>query len=118
MSKKEKTRIRRHMVMNGYKNKLDKLLQSKTANVRLLYRIFAVDANLIPFNKVVKLERLADTLIREMVASGRLLDDSEKNRRIRKNLVRKGKRQFLTEFRRDAYTRYASGERENLIPLV
>jgi hypothetical protein len=53
-----------------------------------------------------------------MIKDGRLVEDSEKNKKVRKNLVRRGKKQFIAEFRREAFTKYANGERENLIPLV
>jgi hypothetical protein len=116
--KDEKTRIGRHVVINEYKGKLDDILESKTPSTRLLYRILMVDSDVVPFTKVVKLERTVDDLIKEMIKEKRLFEDDERNKKIRKNLVRRGKKQFIAEFRREAFTKYANGERENLIPLV
>jgi hypothetical protein len=116
--RESKTRIGRHNIMNEYKGKLDVILESKTSNIRLLYRILMVDSDLIPFTKVVLLGRVADNLIKEMISNGRLTEDNEMNKKIRKNLVSRGKKQFLAEFRRSAFTKYSLGEREGLIPLV
>ena len=95
-------------IMNEYKGKLDRILENKTANIRLLYRILTVDSDLVPFTKVVQLGRIADDVIKEMVKDKRLIEDNEANRKIRKNLVRRGKKQFLAEFRRNAFTKYSS----------
>merc|ERR1711957_583582 len=97
---------------------LDAILEGKTDSIRLLYRILMVDSDIVPFTKVVKLERVADALIKEMILKKRLTEDDEANKKVRKNLVRRGKKQFLAEFRKKAFTKYSIGDRENLIPLV
>jgi hypothetical protein len=114
--KDAETKIERYMVIDQYEKQTRDMLATYSDEIQLLHRIERVDSNIVPYQKVVGIEEIADELIEKLICDKKLVRGDSGNKRIRKNLVRKGKRQFLAEFRKDAFARFASGQREDLLP--
>ena len=114
--KKAETKLSRLEIMVKFDKKKRDVLEKESLEVKLLYKIYELDSNIVLFQKVIKIKQIANEAIRKLVDKG--IIETEAVSRIRKNLIRRGKKQYVSQFKKEAFKKFALGERGNLIPKV
>ena len=114
--KKAETKLSRLEIMVKFDKKKRDVLEKESLEVKLLYKIYELDSNIVLFQKVIKIKQIANEAIRKLVDKS--IIETEAVSRIRKNLIRRGKKQYVSQFKKEAFKKFALGERGNLIPKV
>ena len=104
-------------VVNNFNLKKRSTLDCESLDTKLLFKIFELDTNVVPFQKVIKIDRLVNDAIKELLDKGVVIE-RKSAAHIKKNLVRRGERQYLTQFKVEAFKKFSNRGRGNLIPKV
>merc|ERR1712127_510069 len=110
-----KDKLERLTIMEKFDKRKAEVLSKETEDINMLYRIASLDTNVVPFQKIVLIDKVARETTDAMMNSENGFD-FEKAEKFRKNLVRRGKRQYLVQFQTQAFKKFSEGEREGLIP--
>jgi hypothetical protein len=112
-----KDKLERLTIMDEYDRRKSEVLANETEDMNILYRIASLDTNVVPFQKIVMIDKVARKTAEAMISNDNGFD-FEKGEKLRKNLVRRGKRQYLIQFQTQAFKKFSEGERKDLIPKV
>ena len=85
-------------VVNNFNLKKRSILECESLDTKLLFKIFELDTNVVPFQKVIKIDRLVNDAIKELLDKGVVIE-RESTAHIKKNLVRRGKGNILLNLR-------------------